>query len=390
VLVVAAGLMIRTLQRLLDVSPGFRSEHLLTARISLPAVSYKEPALATAFYRRVMTNVETMPGAQAVGMTSLLPMTGRNSSGSTFIEQTSRADLPVFEPFRAPYIETDQRSIEPGFFEAMHIPLVSGRLLTPADNATAPPVALVDEEFARRIWPDRTPIGQHIATNAVPNSNPPAPLWVTVVGVVGHVKNNALDQQGREQTYFPVEQQPFRVSSMYLVVRATGEPTALATALQRQVRALDPSLPVYDVKTMDEWLHDTVSSRRLTMLLLGAFGALALLLAAIGTYGVIAYSVNQRTKEIGIRVALGATRADVRRMILSAGLRLAGIGVTIGVLLAAIATRLLSGLLFEVPRLDPVTFAVTIAVLLGAALAASYGPARRATRVDPMNALRHE
>jgi predicted permease len=390
VLVVAAGLMIRTLQRLLDVSPGFRAEHLLTARISLPATSYKDAASATAFYRRVMENVQTMPGVQAAGMTSLLPMTGRNSSGSTFIEQTSRAGLPVFDPFRAPYIETDQRSVVPGFFETMHIPLVSGRLLTAADNATAPPVAVVDEEFARRIRSDRNPIGQHIATNAVPNSNPPVPLWVTVVGVVGHVKNNALDQQGREQTYFPVEQQPFRVSNMYLVARATGEPAALATALQRQVRALDPSLPVYEVKAMDEWLHSTVSDRRVTMVLLAAFGALALLLAAIGTYGVIAYSVNQRTKEIGIRVALGATRGDVRRMILSAGLRLAAIGVAIGVLLAAIATRLLSGLLFDVPRLDPATFAVTIAVLLGAALAASYGPARRATRVDPMNALRYE
>lgn len=390
VLVVAAGLMIRSLQHLLEVSPGFRSERLLTARISLPATAYKDVEATTAFYRRLLERVESIPGVQAAGLTSLLPMTGRNSSGSTFVEQTSISGLAVSAPFKASYIETDQRAVEPGFFEAMHIPLVAGRLLTHGDDTSAPPVAVVDEEFARRIWPDRNPLGQRIAVGAVPKTNPPVPLWRTVVGVVGHVKNSTLDRDGREQTYYPVEQAGFRVSSMYLVVRAGGDPIVLAGALQRQVRALDPSLPVYDVKPMDDWLHASVVQRRITMLLLAAFGALALVLAAIGTYGMIAYSVNQRTKEIGIRLALGATRADVRRMVLVAGLRLAIIGVGIGVLLAAAATRLLSTLLFQVPSLDPATFAVTIAVLVGAALAASYIPARRATRVEPMTALRYE
>jgi predicted permease len=390
VLVVSAGLMIRSLQHLLEVSPGFRAEHMLTARISLPATTYKDAAATNAFYRRLIDSVQATPGVEAAGLTSLLPMTGLNSSGSTFVEHTTVSGIPIFEPLKAHYIETDQRSVVPGFFEAMRIPLVSGRLLTAADNAAAPPVAVVDEEFARRFWPDRNPLGERIATGAVPNSNPPVPLWRTVVGVVGHVKNNALDQQGREQTYVPVEQQVFRVGSMYLVARSTRDPLVLASAIQRQVHTLDPALPVYNVKAMDEWLQASVTPRRVTMLLLAAFGALALALAAIGTYGVIAYSVNQRTKEIGIRVALGATRGDVRRMILTAGLRLAGIGVVIGVVLAAAATRLLSALLFQVPRLDPTTFAVTIAVLIGATIAASYIPARRATRVDPMTALRHE
>jgi predicted permease len=390
VLVVAAGLMIRSLNRLLDVSPGFRAEHILTARVSLPRAAYATQAETVAFYRRLLENVQAMPGVQTAGLTSLLPMTGQHSSGSTFAEQTSVEDIPIFDLFKARYIETDQRSVTPGFFEAMRIPLVSGRLLTAADNASAPPVAVVDEEFARRFWPDRNPLGQRIATGGVPNSNPPVPLWRTVVGVVGHIKNDALDQQGREQTYVPIEQQTFRVGSMYVVARGAGDPLALASALQRQVHMLDPALPVYEVKGMDDWLHASVTQRRITMLLLAAFGALALALAAVGTYGVIAYSVNQRTKEIGIRLALGATRGDVRRMVLTDGLRLAGVGVLIGVALAAAATRLLSTLLFEVPRLDPVTFGFTIVVLIGAAAVASYIPARRATRVDPMTALRYE
>jgi predicted permease len=390
VLVVAAGLMIRSLQRLLDVSPGFRAEHLLTARISLPLTSYKDSGATSAFYRRLVDGIQSIPSVQAVGMTSLLPMTGRNSSGSTFVEQTSQSGLPIFDPFKAPYIETDQRSVEPGFFETMRIPLVSGRLLRASDNASAPPVAVVDEEFARRFWPDRNAIGQHIATGAVPNSNPIVPRWRTVVGIVGHVKNDALDRQGREQTYYPVEQQPFRVSNMYLVARVNGDANALAAALQRQVHTLDPSLPAYDVKTMDEWLDASVTQRRFAMLLLGAFGALALILAALGTYGVIAYSVTQRTREIGIRLALGATIADVQAMILKGGLRLAGAGIVIGVLLATAATPLLSSVLFQVPRMDPLTVLTTVIVLLGAALAASYVPARRATRVDPMTALRQE
>ena len=390
VLLVAAGLMVRSLQRVLDVSPGFQPEHLLTARVSLPVTTYKDAGATSAFYRQLTDRLGALPGVQAVGVTSLIPMSGNNSSGSTFVQHTAVTGLPVLDLFKAPYIEADQRGVTPGFFEAMRIALARGRFFTDADNATAPPVAIVDEDFARRLWPGRDPIGQQIATGAVPNSTPVAPLWRTVVGVVGHVKNSSLEQQGREQVYVPAEQRGFRTGNAYLTIRAAGDPLALASTVQRQVHALDRSLPVFEVRTMDERLGQSVAQRRFNMLLLVGFGALALLLAIVGTYGVIAYSVSQRTQEIGIRMALGATRRDVLAMVLGGALRLAGAGVAIGVLLAAAATQLLSSLLFGVRSTDPGTFGATIAILLAAALTAAYLPARRATRVDPMAALRAE
>ena len=390
VLLVAAGLMVRSLQRVLDVSPGFQPEHLLTARVSLPVTTYKDAGATSAFYRQLTDRLGALPGVQAVGVTSLIPMSGNNSSGSTFVQHTAVTGLPVLDLFKAPYIEADQRGVTPGFFEAMRIALARGRFFTDADNATAPPVAIVDEDFARRLWPGRDPIGQQIATGAVPNSTPVAPLWRTVVGVVGHVKNSSLEQQGREQVYVPAEQRGFRTGNAYLTIRAAGDPLALASTVQRQVHALDRSLPVFEVRTMDERLGQSVAQRRFNMLLLVGFGALALLLAIVGTYGVIAYSVSQRTQEIGIRMALGATRRDVLAMVLGGALRLAGAGVAIGVLLAAAATQLLSSLLFDVRSTDPGTFGATVAILLAAAVMAAYLPARRATRVDPMAALRAE
>jgi putative ABC transport system permease protein len=382
--------MVRSLQHLLRVDPGFAPEHLLTARISLPATSYKDPASTNAFYRNLLDRISPQPGVKSAGMTSLLPMTGRNSSGSTFVDQTSVQGLLVLDLFHKPYIEADTRGVTPGYFEAMNIPLRKGRFLTAADDASAPPVAVVDEEFAKRFWPDREPIGQRVANSTVPNSNPPVLIWRTVVGVVGHIKNNSLDQAGREQIYAPIAQAPFPFRSMYLTVRASGDVTALANSIQREVHALDPTIPVYEVKTMDQWLESTVSPRRFNMMLLVIFGALALTLAAIGTYGVISYSVSQRTQEIGIRMALGATQRDVLRMVVGAAMRLALSGVAIGLLAALAATRLMSSLLFGVRSSDPLTFAAVAVILVGTALLATYLPARRATRVDPMVALRYE
>jgi predicted permease len=334
--------------------------------------------------------VQALPGVESAAMTSLLPMTGRNSSGSTFIEQTTTPGLTVGAPFQKPYIEADFRAITAAFFQSMQIPLLRGRVFSAVDSADAAPVIMVDEEFARRIWPDRDPIGQRLAVNAIPNSNPPVPQWRAVVGVVGHVKNNALDQLGREQTYVPIVQTTFPIRSMYLTVRAAAEPTAVAASIQRIVRRLDPSLPVYEVKTMSEWLDATVSSRRFNMMLLVAFGALALTLAAIGTYGVIAYSVSQRTQEIGIRMALGAGRGVMMKMVLGQGMTLVGVGVVIGLAAAFGLTRLLAGLLFGVKAGDPLTFAAVAVILTAVALLAAFVPAQRATRVDPILALRQE
>jgi len=390
VLLVVAGLTVRSLQQLLEVNPGFQAGRLLTARISLPPANYRDITATTAFFTALQERVQALPGVQAAGMTTLLPMTGRNSSGSTFIDQTTAQGLTESPLVRKPYLEADQRTVTSGFFEAMRIPVVRGRVLTSADSAGAAPAIVVDEEFAKRLWPDREPIGQRISNSAIPNSNPPVLFWRTVVGIVGHVKNNALDQIGREQIYVPLAQTPFPIRSMYLSVRASVDPTAIVSAIQRTVQTLDPSLPVYEVKTMDAWLDTTVSPRRFNVLLLLAFGALALTLAAVGTYGVIAYSVSQRTKEIGIRIALGASRHDVLRMVVGGGLRLAVTGVLVGVALSLAAGRLISTLLFGVRPTDPLTFSAVAATLLATAVFAAWIPARRATRVDPMVALRHE
>jgi predicted permease len=390
VLLVTAGLMVRSLQQLLEVNPGFQAEHLLTARISLPQANYRDIPATTAFFGTLQDRVRALPGLQSAGLTTLLPMTGRNSSGSTFVDQTTTQGLTGSQQFQKPFLEADQRTVTAGFFDAMRIPLLRGRLLTSADAADATPAIVVDEEFAKRLWPDREPIGQRIANGAVPNSNPPVLRWRTVVGIVGHVKNNALDQVGREQIYVPIAQTPFPVRNMYLTVRASGDPAAMASSIQRTVRTLDPSLPVYEVKTMDAWLDATVSPRRFNVMLLLAFGALALTLAAIGTYGVIAYSVSQRTQEIGIRMALGASRQDVLRMVVGGGLRLAIAGVLVGVALSLAAGRFVSTLLFGVRATDPLTFSAVAAALLATAVFAAWIPARRATRVDPMVALRYE
>ena len=390
VLLVTAGLMVRSLQQLLEVNPGFQAAHLLTARIALPASAYRDVPATTAFFGRLQDGVKALPGVQSAGLTTLLPMTGRNSSGSVFVDQTSAQGLTMSQQFQKPFLEADQRNVTPAFFESMRIPVVRGRALTDADTASAAPAIVVDEEFAKRLWPDREPLGQKLSNGGIPNANPPALLWRTVVGVVGHVKNNSLDQLGREQIYVPVAQTPFPLRGMYLTVRATGDPAAIASSIQRAVQAIDPSLPLFEVKTMDAWLDATVSPRRFMVLLLTAFGALALTLAAVGTYGVISYAVNQRTQEIGIRMALGASRRDVLWMVVGSGLRLAAAGVVIGVALSLAAGRFIGTLLFGVRAMDPLTISAVAVMLMATAIVAAWVPARRATRVDPMVALRYE
>ena len=390
VLLVAAGLTARSLRQLLDVHPGFEPEHMLTARISLPAAGYRDNAATTAFFDRLQQRVETLPGIRNAGLTTLLPLTGRSSSGSTYIDRASTPGLTMSPQFQRPYFETDQRFVTPSFLPTMQVTLLRGRMFTSDDRAGAPPVAIVDEEFAKRIWPDRDPVGERISINAIPDGNPPVLEWRTVVGVASHVRNNSLDQLGREQTYVPLDQAPFPVRNMYLSVRTAAEPAAIASAIQQAVHALDPSLPVYEVKAMVDWVDSTVSPRRFNVMMLAAFGALALALAAVGTYGVISYSVGQRTQEIGIRMALGASRGDVLRMVVGGGLKMAAGGVLIGIALALALGRFLVALLFGINPTDPATFLVVSATLVITAALAAWIPARRATRVEPVIALRAE
>jgi putative ABC transport system permease protein len=262
-----------------------------------------------------------------------------------------------------------------------------------ADDAGAQLVAVVDTSFARRFWPNGDAIGQRVAVDTIPNVKPQAPRWRTIVGVVGHVKHYALDVEGREQIYFPHEQPLYGVyvpRDMTLAVRTSLDPTSVTSAIRERVFAIDKGLPLYNIATMDQLVSNSIAQPRLNLSLLVAFAVLALVLAAVGVYGVMAYAVTQRTQEFGIRMALGASSADVLRQVFFEGGRLAALGLGLGLIAALALTRLMASLLYDVKPSDPVSISVAAAVLAVVALAACYIPARRATRVDPIVALRYE
>jgi putative ABC transport system permease protein len=388
VLLVGAGLMIRSFRHLLEVDPGFQTRNVLTMQLSLPQATYKDGAPVYSFYRQLLERVKNLPGVEAAGAVSNLPLDDSNNSGSVFLQDTPVTGLQRFMNY--PFLEVDLRMATPGYFDAMRIPVVRGRLFTEADNENAPLVAIVDTDFAQRLWPGQDPIGKQVAINAIPNSNPPQPRWRTVVGVVAHVKNRTLDFEGREQAYFPQPQVFFNVRTMNLTVRTGLDASSLSGTVREQVAALDRDLPIYEVSTMQQRLDTSVAQPRLNLVLLAAFAMLALVLAGVGIYGVMAYSVTQRTHEIGIRMALGAQHEDVMKLVITQGLKLAVLGVGIGLVASLGVTRFMSSLLFGVQATDPVTFGVVALALTGIALAACYVPARRAMRVNPIVALRYE
>jgi predicted permease len=393
-LLVGAGLLIRSFSRLLEVSPGFQTQHLLTMELSLPEKAYPDGAPVQKFYRQLMASVKTVPGVQSVGAVSQMPLTDSYTSGSVFFEDTSLPDIPRLQQLgNLPYMEIDQRAVTPEYFHAMQIPLVRGRLPSDADDAGAQLVAVVDTSFARRFWPNGDAIGQRVAVDTIPNVKPQAPRWRTIVGVVGHVKHYALDVEGREQIYFPHEQPLYGVyvpRDMTLAVRTSLDPTSVTSAIRERVFAIDKGLPLYNIATMDQLVSNSIAQPRLNLSLLVAFAVLALVLAAVGVYGVMAYAVTQRTQEFGIRMALGASSADVLRQVFFEGGRLAALGLGLGLIAALALTRLMASLLYDVKPSDPISISVAAAVLAVVALAACYIPARRATRVDPIVALRYE
>jgi predicted permease len=292
-----------------------------------------------------------------------------------------------------PYMEIDQRAATPGYFQAMQIPLVRGRLLNEGDNANAALVAVVDTNFVHRFWPRGEAIGQRVAIDTMPNVKPLAPRWRTVVGVVGHVKHYGLDVEGREQIYTPHAQPQFDAYSprgMNLAVRTSLDPASVTSAIREQVFALDKGLSLYNIATMDQLISNSVAQPRLNLSLLVGFAALALALAAVGVYGVMAFAVTERTHEFGIRVALGASPADILKQVILEGGRLAALGLALGLIAALALTRLMASLLFGVKPSDPLTLGLAAALLAFVALAACYIPARRATRVDPIVVLRYE
>jgi putative ABC transport system permease protein len=393
-LLAGAGLLIRSFSRLLDVSPGFQTQHLLTMELSLPEKTYPDGAPVQQFYTQLMAGVKTVPGIQAAGAVSQMPLADSYSSGSVFFEDSSIPDVPRLpELANLPYMEIDQRVATAEYFQAMGIPLVRGRLLTDADDASAALVAVVDTNFAHRFWPHRDAIGQRVAVDAIPNVKPAAPRWRTIVGVVGHVKHYSLDVEGREQIYFPHRQPLYGVyvpRDMTLAVRTSVDPASVTSAIREQVFAIDKGLPLYNIATMDQLVSNSVAQPRLNLSLLVAFSVLALVLAAVGVYGVMAYAVTQRTQEFGIRMALGASTSDVLKQVFLVGGRLAALGLGLGLVAALALTRLMASMLYGVKPTDPLSLGVAAALLAVVAFAACYIPARRATRVDPLVALRYE
>jgi putative ABC transport system permease protein len=377
VLLNGAGLLLKSFLRLQSVDAGFRPDHLLTMRISLPEAKYSRPEQVRAFFRDVLDRVSKLPGVQAAGAVSALPLSGSGSSGTTTMD-THAVPPDAASP------EADWRVVTPGYFQAMGIALIGGRYFDDRDNDQSPPVAVVDETLAKTYWPNEEAVGKRLHLGGTGSTAP----WMTVVGVVRHVRYHTLEAQSRVEVYWPEAQRA--AQSLSLAIRTASDPHSLAATVQKEVRAVDPEQPVFQVRTLEELLEGSMARRRLSTLLLSIFAGAALLLAAVGIYGIMAYWVNQRSHEIGIRMALGARQQDVLRLVVGQGVLLTLVGVGLGMGGAFGLTRLMSNMLYGVRPSDPLTFAAGALLLMGVAILASYIPARRATKVDPMVALRYE
>lgn len=377
-LLIGAGLLIKGFWRLRSVDPGFSTENLLTMRIELPESRYKEIPRQTQFRQNLLDRLNALPGVQAA-MVSELPLSGEQLTHNFIID--GRPPLPVGEE-----PELNVRSVGGDYFHTMTIPIIQGRDLTSQDRAETQKVGVVNQRFVQQYFPDENPLGKRIRW-----ARGETPEWMTIVGVVGDVKHFGLNQPEEPAVYYSYFQsdQPWK-RWMYLVVHSKADPSTLANLVKSEIRGEDKLLPVTKVKFMTEVLSSSIASQRFNLTLMSIFAITALLLAAVGIYGVIAFSVTQRSHEIGIRIALGAQTADVLKVVLGQGLKLALIGVSLGLAGAFAITRLMASLLFGVSATDPATFMVIAALLTGVALLASYIPARRATRVDPMVALRYE
>ncbi len=375
VLLVGAGLFMKSLSRIQGLTTGFEPHGVMTGALALPEKQYKEEEKQLAFYRSVLDRLEATPGVRAAAFAAPLPFSGSNWSSSFSIE--GRVEGPG-----DPGPHSNINLVTPGYFKALGIPLRAGRYLTNEDRKGAAPVALIDENLARQYWPDQDPVGKRL------RRGDRAP-WVTIVGVVAHIKRTALvGDSDKGVCYYSL----YQLSSpdIFVVAKTDGNVATMAGAIRDAMRGVDANQPVHDLKSMDERISESLGPRRFGVTLLGFFAGISLLMAALGLYALISYTVAQRTREIGIRMALGARRGDLVKQVIAYAMRLAVIGVVIGTVGAGILARLLSSELFGVGAFDPVTFFRMAMLLLIVMLAAALVPARRATKVDPIVALRYE
>ena len=381
VLLVGAGLLIKSLWHVMQVPAGFRPEGLMTMHISLPDSAYDVDAKKIAFYQQLLERLKTVPGVETAGMVNNLPMGGVNLSG-----QLSIAGRPEDQ-----YGYTNFRVVSADYFRALEIPLLKGRLFNDSDNESSEPVAIISQRVAETSFKNEEPLGQRVlSTNDVsPGEDKQIEKWPKIIGIVGDVKHFGLELRNAADLYVYYKQRPRRIGDMTVAVRTNREPAAIASTLREQVKTIDAHLPV-SFEAMDEVVARSTAYRRYNVILLSAFAALALLLAVIGIYGVMSYAVTQSTREIGIRLALGAQKRHVLKLIVGQGLILTLVGALIGMVAALALTRLMTSLLFGVKPTDPITFIFVTILLTAIGLLGCYLPARRATRVDPMVTLRYE
>jgi len=377
VLLVCAGLLIRTVARLRNVDAGFNANNILAMNIGLPAAKYPKPENVIAFNKEIVERIAALPGVKAAGTTSVLPLSDNFDGRGLAVEDHPKP--------RGEEITVDLYVTTPGYLQAMEIPLLSGRMITDQDTKESPNVALINRTMAAQLWPNQDPLGKRIK---FPGSDKNPQPWRTIVGTVSDVSQYALDKTPPMQIYLPHTQFPTSFNS--IVVRTQNEPTAMIGAIRREIQAVDKDQAVFNVTTLEQLMGDSILIRRFFMLLLLVFAALALILAAVGIYGVMSYVASQRTYEIGIRMALGAQSRDVLKLIIGNGMALTLIGVGAGLAGAFALTRLMAGLLFGVSATDAITFLSVSVGLTLVALLACYIPARRATKVDPLVALRYE
>jgi predicted permease len=384
ILLAGAGLLLRSFWHVLEVRPGFNPDHVITAQIWIPVPNdpntdpYRPIDKRAAFLMEILRRVSGLPGVEevAIGGTNSLPLAAaRNGFPFTIVGRPTDSE-------RAPIAEF--ASVTPGYFGVLRVPLLAGRNFAESDTDKSQQVVLIDQTLQRRYWPNEDPLGKQISFGLRPGTNPS----FAIVGVVGDIKSDGFDAPTAPHIYLPVRQSPGYASVVFL--RSAGNPEALGESIRHQVQSIDPNIPVFSVRTMDQIISRSMAERRFALQLLGIFAGVALLLAAIGIYGVMAYSFSQRTHEIGVRIALGAQRVDIFRMAVGEGMQLVAIGLAIGLVGAAALTRTVRNMLFDVSPADPMTFGAISATLAAVAFLACYIPARRATRVDPLVALRDE
>ena len=377
ILLIGAGLMIQSLYRLMRVDPGFRPDRVLKMEMDLRAQQYSKPPAILNFWQQVLDRLQVLPGVESTALATVVPLTGDHSRSDITIEG-------ILARTPRDYPHPDVHIVSPGYATTLGVPLLRGRNFTDADNESAPPVGIINALLAKRYFSNDDPVGKRFMFGHPGKEN----SWIAIVGVIGDTRLYGLANPARLEVYIPLRQKP--TSDMHLIVKSKIDSAALTSSIRSAVASIDKDQPIFDISTMNDLVTQSVATRRTTLILLGLFSGLALILATIGIYGVISYSVAERTREIGIRMALGAQPGQVMRAVMKQGAKIAFAGAAIGLAAAVVLAQLMSKLLFSVSATDPMTFAALSALLILVAMLACYIPARRATRVDPIVALRYE